>query len=99
MRFKEISEGVGLVVPGVNTTPDVGPNEIKKQAAKLGLKVDKNGVPVYTMHKKAHKNSDPNKLFNLGMAESKTDEWKIMPQTRRRKKLTIEVLMCFKSIR
>lgn len=81
MRFKEISEGVGLVVPGVNTTPDVGPNEIKKQAAKLGLKVDKNGVPVYTMHKKAHKNSDPNKLFNLGMAESKTDEWKIMPQT------------------
>ena len=67
MRFKEISEGVGLVVPGVNTTPDVGPNEIKKQAAKLGLKVDKNGVPVYTMHKKAHKNSDPNKLFNLGV--------------------------------
>ena len=35
MRFKEISEGVGLVVPGVNTTPDVGPNEIKKQAANL----------------------------------------------------------------
>ena len=53
----------------------------QKQVLKLGLKVDKNGVPVYTMHKKASKNSDPNKLFNLGMAESKTDEWKIMSQT------------------
>ena len=53
----------------------------KKQVLKLGLKVDKNGVPVYTMHKKAPKIVIPNKLFNLGMAESKTDEWKIMSQT------------------
>lgn len=37
--------GVGLVVPGVNTTPDVGPNEIKKQAKKFKFKVDLKGHP------------------------------------------------------
>ena len=37
--------GVGKVVPGINTTVDVGPNEIKKQAAKFGNAVDKDGVP------------------------------------------------------
>jgi hypothetical protein len=37
--------GVGKVVKGVNTTSDVGPNEIKKQAKKFGNTVDKNGVP------------------------------------------------------
>ena len=37
--------GVGKIVPGINTTIDVGPNEIKKQAAKFGNIVDKNGLP------------------------------------------------------
>jgi hypothetical protein len=37
--------GVGQIVKGVNTTPDVGPDEISKQAAKFGMKVDKNGQP------------------------------------------------------
>ena len=37
--------GVGKVVPGINTTVDVGPDEIKKQAAKFGNDVDKDGVP------------------------------------------------------
>ena len=73
MKLRQLYEGVGLIVPGVNTTHDVGPGEIKKQAAKLGLKVDRKGVPAYNMHKKAHKNSDPNTLFNLGMAESRKD--------------------------
>ena len=50
MRFKEISEGVGLVVPGVNTTPDVGPNQTSIEAAKFGFKVDKDGRP--PTHKK-----------------------------------------------
>ena len=84
MRLRHITEGVGLVVKGVNTTPDVGVDAIQKQAAKFGFKVDKQGKPAYTMHKKAHKNSDPNTLFNLGMAESRKEiwnEWKIMPQT------------------
>lgn len=84
MKLRQLYENGGLIVPGVNTTADVGPDEIKKQAAKLGLKVDKKGIPAYNMHKKAHKNSDPNTLFNLGLAESKEEiwnEWKIMPQT------------------
>lgn len=37
--------GVGRVVKGVNTTPDVGPNEIKRQAKKWGFKVSKDGIP------------------------------------------------------
>ena len=37
--------GVGRVVKGVNTTPDVGPNEIKKQAKKWGFNVSKDGFP------------------------------------------------------
>jgi hypothetical protein len=37
--------GVGRVVPGVNTTPDVGPGEIKKQAKKWGFRVNKDGRP------------------------------------------------------
>lgn len=35
----------GRVVKGVNTTVDVGPNEIKRQTAKFGNTVDKDGVP------------------------------------------------------
>lgn len=73
MRFRELKENGGLIVPGVNTTVDVAPDEIKKQAKKFGNSVDKQGKPLYTMHKKAHKNSNPNTLFNLGMAESKKD--------------------------
>ena len=36
---------MGKVVPGINTTVDVGPNEIKKQAAKFGNKVSKDWLP------------------------------------------------------
>jgi hypothetical protein len=35
----------GLVIPNVNTTVDVGPDAIQKQAAKFKIKVTKNGVP------------------------------------------------------
>jgi hypothetical protein len=37
--------GVGKIVKGVNTTVDVGVNEIPKQAAKWGFSVSKTGVP------------------------------------------------------
>jgi|TARA_B100001996_G_scaffold90783_2_gene67502 hypothetical protein len=73
MKVRQLYENGGLIVPGVNTTKDVGPNQIPIEAAKLGLKVDKKGIPAYNMHKKAHKNSSPNTLFNLGMAESRKD--------------------------
>jgi hypothetical protein len=45
------SGGVGKVVPGVNTTVDVGPGEIKTQAKKFGNDVDKNGIPKNTHRK------------------------------------------------
>jgi len=68
MRFYHIKEHGGRVVKGVNTTPDVGVDAIKKQAAKFGNKVDKDGRPP-TLSKKV-KGSKTNVLFNLGMAES-----------------------------
>jgi 5'(3')-deoxyribonucleotidase len=68
MRFVDIKENGGRVVKGVNTTPDVGVDAIKKQAAKFGNKVDKDGRPP-TLSKKV-KGSKTNVLFNLGMSES-----------------------------
>jgi 5'(3')-deoxyribonucleotidase len=58
----------GRIVQGVNTTPDVGPNEIKTQAAKFGNTVDKDGRPP-TLSKKV-KGSSTNVLYNLGLSES-----------------------------
>lgn len=37
--------GVGRIIKGVNTTQDVGPHEIRRQAAKLGMDVDDDGQP------------------------------------------------------
>lgn len=48
MKISELfneAAGVGKIVKGVNTTPDVGPNEISKQAAKFRMKVSKDGYP------------------------------------------------------
>jgi hypothetical protein len=66
MRLREIFED-GRIVKGVNTTVDVGPNEIKTQAAKFGNTVDKDGVPP-TLSKRV-KGKSTNVLFNLGLAE------------------------------
>ena len=70
MKLRQLYEGVGRITKQ-NQTSDVGPDEIKKQAAKFGNKVDKDGRPGYFMHDKAYKNTNPNTLFNLGMSESK----------------------------
>ena len=43
--IKEDAAGVGRIVKGVNTTVDVGPDEIRKQAKKFRLEVDKDGRP------------------------------------------------------
>ena len=80
MKLAELQED-GRIVKGVNTTADVGPDEIKKQAAKFGNSVDKDGRPP-TLSKKV-KGSKTNVLFNLGMAEDKTprytaQEWALM---------------------
>jgi len=68
MKFSEFKED-GRIVKGVNTTADVGPNEIKKQAAKLGFKVDKDGRP--PVHSKKVKGGSANVAFNLGLTEAK----------------------------
>ena len=57
----------GRIVKGVNTTVDVGPNEIKTQAAKFGNTVDKDGHPP-TLSKRV-KGKSTNVLFNLGLTE------------------------------
>jgi hypothetical protein len=45
--YTELTEagGVGLVVPGVNMPAGIHPDEIQRQARKLGFKVTKQGVP------------------------------------------------------
>ena len=67
MKFMDFKED-GRIVKGVNTTADVGTDEIKKQAAKFGNSVDKDGRPP-TLSKKV-KGKSTNVLFNLGLAES-----------------------------
>ena len=37
--------GVGKIVKGVNTTPDVGVDEIPHQAAKFKIRVSRDGYP------------------------------------------------------
>jgi len=61
---ESVSEGVGRIVPGVNTTVDVGPHELTKQAKKFGNKVDKDGRPPVV------KTNGVIKAFNLGLTES-----------------------------
>ena len=74
MKIVDIVEAAGVGrITKQNQTPDVGPNEVAKQAAKFGNKVDKDGYPPL-LHSKAAKNSTPNKLFNLGLAESQINE-------------------------
>ena len=70
-EFKKITED-GRIVKGVNTSSDVGPNEIAIQAAKFGNKVDKDGRPP-TLSRKVRGKST-NVLFNLGLAEGIEDK-------------------------
>src|SRR6056300_1139074 len=85
MKLRQLTE-FGRIVKGVNTTADVGTDEIKKQAAKFGFKVDKDGRPP-TLSKKV-KGSKTNVLFNMGLAESK-----MHPELKRQLKMGIEVEM------
>jgi hypothetical protein len=49
MRAREIIKEFGLIVPGVNATVDVQPGEITRQGAKMGFKLDANGLPPLLM--------------------------------------------------
>lgn len=68
MRAIEISEGVGRITKQ-NQTHDVGPNQTKIEAAKMGFKVDKDGRPPL-LHTSASKNSTSNNLFNIGIDDT-----------------------------
>ena len=48
MKIKDLINEDGRMVKGVNTTVDVNTDEIKKQAAKFGNKVDSDGRPELT---------------------------------------------------
>ena len=70
MKFKDLKVkeyGVGRITKQ-NTTADVKPGETKRQAAKFGNKLGKDGRPP-TLSKKV-KGSKTNVLFNLGLAET-----------------------------
>jgi hypothetical protein len=67
MNIHEIIVEHGRVVKGVNTTADVGTDEIKTQAAKFGFNVDKDGRPPQLAKKTKGANS--NVAFNLGLTE------------------------------
>jgi hypothetical protein len=67
MKVYDILSEDGRIVKGVNTTVDVGPEEIKKQAAKFGNTVDRDGRPP-TLSKKV-KGASTNVLYNLGLTE------------------------------
>ena len=67
MKIEHLDEGVGRIVKGVNTTPDVGVNQTSIEAAKFGNKVDKDGRPP-TLSSKV-KGKSTNVLFNLGLTE------------------------------
>jgi hypothetical protein len=63
MKIYDIINEDGVIVPGVNTTVDVKPGETERQAAKFGNGKIKELMP------KARKNSKPNTLYNMGLAE------------------------------
>lgn len=66
-------EAVGRITKQ-NQTQDVGPQEIKRQAAKFGNTVDRDGRPP-SLSKKT-KGSKTNVLFNLGLAEKWSKKYK-----------------------
>ena len=68
MKLNDLLNEDGKIVKGVNTTVDVGVNQIPIETAKFGSKVDKYGRPP-TMSSTV-KGKSTNVLFNLGLAES-----------------------------
>jgi hypothetical protein len=71
MKVRDLVEGVGRITKQ-NQTVDVGPDEIKKQAAKFGNTVDRDGRPP-TLSKKV-KGKSTNVLYNLGLTESRIQQ-------------------------
>jgi 5'(3')-deoxyribonucleotidase len=62
-KKKKVYEHGGRVVKGINTTPDVGVDAIKKQSGKLGFKVSNDGVPPKLREDEKFKNQDGKMSF------------------------------------
>jgi 5'(3')-deoxyribonucleotidase len=75
----KINEHGGRVVKGINTTPDVGVDAIKKQSAKLGFKVSNDGVPPKLREDEKFKNQD-GKMSFIG-SNPGTKKWNKMKKT------------------
>lgn len=79
MKIHDLRENASGRITKQNTTVDVKPGEIRRQAAKFGNKINNKNEPPL-LHAKARKNSDPHTLSNLGLTESvypiaDYDEW------------------------
>jgi len=61
------------VITKQNTTADVKPGEVQRQAKKLGMTIDKKGRPPLA-HKTAARNTSPNKAYNLGLTEDRASD-------------------------
>ena len=79
--FTLVKEAVGLIVKGSNTTADVKPGETRRQAAKLGIMLDKNNQPPTFKSGKYAKNTSPNKAYNLGLTESLWAKYKTLKES------------------
>jgi hypothetical protein len=88
-KSRNVSED-GKIVPGVNTTQDVKPGETQRQAAKLGMKIDKAGNPPL-LHKSAAKNTSANKAYNLGLAESLWAKYRALKEGRLEEQELVEI--------
>lgn len=76
MRIYEIvNEAVGRVVKNVNTTADVQPGEIQRQAKKLGLYVDdENRPPIASTSGEETKNHETRNTNKRGKRTNKNNK-------------------------
>lgn len=73
-------------------TVDVKPGETQRQAAKLGMKIDKNGSPPL-LHATAAKNTSANKAYNLGLTESLWAQYNAIKESKLDEEELLEVEM------
>ena len=71
-------------------TVDVKPGETQRQAAKLGMKIDKKGSPPL-LHKSAAKNTSANKAYNLGLTESLMAKYKALKESQLDEEELVEI--------
>lgn len=71
-------------------TVDVRPGETQRQAAKLGMKIDKAGNPPL-LHKSAAKNTSANKAYNLDLTERLWAKYQALKEGRLEEQELVEI--------